>query len=182
MAAVNTRYRAADVAHVVDVGGRQGPNFAQARTQSTQDTNVFDALRTLPIATLLQAAKTRDPSRVEDMSLYFGPVLDGRRLPRHPFHPEAPPQSADIPMIIGNTRDETRAFLGNDPANHALTWAQPPRRRAGPGEHEAGDIAEVVAGIGEQGQRAGLPAVEGLNQDKQHIERNANGKRTMRAQ
>jgi transcription-repair coupling factor (superfamily II helicase) len=34
-----------DVAHVVDVGGRQGPNFAQARTQSTQDTNVFDALR-----------------------------------------------------------------------------------------------------------------------------------------
>jgi transcription-repair coupling factor (superfamily II helicase) len=34
-----------DVPHVVDVGGRQGPNFAQARTQSTQDTNVFDALR-----------------------------------------------------------------------------------------------------------------------------------------
>ncbi|KAG0925387.1 hypothetical protein G6F31_018752 [Rhizopus arrhizus] len=25
-------------------------------------------------------------------------------------------------MVIGNTRDETRAFLGNDPANFALTW------------------------------------------------------------
>jgi para-nitrobenzyl esterase len=88
----------------------------------------LDALRTLPIATLLKAATVRDPSRVEDMSLYFGPVLDGRRLPRHPFHPDAPPQSAGIPMIIGNTRDETRAFLGNDPANHALTWAQLPER------------------------------------------------------
>ena len=25
-------------------------------------------------------------------------------------------------MVIGNTRDETRAFLGNDPANFTLTW------------------------------------------------------------
>ena len=82
----------------------------------------LDALRTLPIETLLKAARARDPSRIEDMSLYFGPVLDGHDLPRHPFHPDAPPQSARIPMIIGNTRDETRAFLGNDPANHALTW------------------------------------------------------------
>ncbi len=86
------------------------------------------ALRTLPIETLLKAARTRDPSRIEDMSLYFGPVLDGHDLPRHPFHPDAPPQSARIPMIIGNTRDETRAFLGNDPANHALTWDQLPER------------------------------------------------------
>ncbi|MFZ5638932.1 MAG: carboxylesterase/lipase family protein [Pseudomonadota bacterium] len=88
----------------------------------------LDALRTLSIDALLQAAKLRDPSRVEDMSLYFGPVLDGRSLTRHPFHPDAPPQSAGIPMIIGNTRDETRAFLGNDPANHALTWSQLPER------------------------------------------------------
>lgn len=88
----------------------------------------LDALRTLPIERLLRAANTRDPSRVEDMSLYFGPVLDGRSLTRHPFHPDAPAQSAAIPMIIGNTRDETRAFLGNDPANHALTWSQLPER------------------------------------------------------
>ena len=86
----------------------------------------LEALRTLPIETLLKAARSRDPSRIEDMSLYFGPVLDGHDLPRHPFHPDAPPQSARIPMIIGNTRDETRAFLGNDPANHALSWEQLP--------------------------------------------------------
>jgi len=70
----------------------------------------------------------RDPSRVEDTSLYFGPVLDTHNLPRHPFYPDAPAQSARIPMVIGNTRDETRAFLGNDEANFALTWDQLPQK------------------------------------------------------
>jgi len=110
-----------------------GPRAAAQRARLLIDAlglapDRLDALRSLPIETLSKAAKIRDPSRVEDMSLYFGPVLDGRSLPRHPFHPDAPPQSAGIPMIIGNTRDETRAFLGNDPANHALTWAQLPER------------------------------------------------------
>ena len=82
----------------------------------------LDPLLDMSAARLLDAARTRDPSRIEDMALYFGPVLDGINLPRHPFHPDAPPQSATVPMIIGNTRDETRAFLGNDPAHHALTW------------------------------------------------------------
>jgi para-nitrobenzyl esterase len=82
----------------------------------------LDRLRTLPVERLLQATKARDPSRIEDSSLYFGPVLDGDVLPVHPFWPHAPAQSAQIPMVIGNTRDETRAFLGTDPANFALTW------------------------------------------------------------
>jgi para-nitrobenzyl esterase len=90
-----------------------------------------DALLRLPAATLLEALRTRDPSRVEDTSLYFGPVLAGETLPRHPFWPDAPSQSSGIPMVIGNTRDETRAFLGNDPANFALTWdALPAQLRA----------------------------------------------------
>ena len=75
---------------------------------------------------LLEALRTRDPSRVEDMALYFGPVLAGQALPRHPFWPDAPPQSSDIPMVIGNTRDETRGFLGNDPANFTLGWDDVP--------------------------------------------------------
>lgn len=108
-----------------------GPRAAAQRARIFLDTlgiapDRLDALRALPIETLLKAARVRDPSRVEDMSLYFGPVLDGHDLPRHPFHPDAPPQSARIPMIIGNTRDETRAFLGNDAANHALNWEQLP--------------------------------------------------------
>jgi para-nitrobenzyl esterase len=88
----------------------------------------IDRLAVLPAADLLAATRTRDPSPVEDTPLYLGPVLDDRSLPRHPFHPDAPPQSAGVPMVIGNTRDETRAFLGRDPANHALDWATLPAR------------------------------------------------------
>lgn len=85
-------------------------------------------LLAMPMARLVEALRVRDPSRVEDTALYFGPVLDSRSLPRHPFYPNAPAQSARIPMLIGNTRDETRAFLGNDPANFALTWEQLPQK------------------------------------------------------
>lgn len=84
----------------------------------------LDPLLALPADAIATAAsKVRDPSRVEDMALYFGPVLDGVVLPRHPFHPDAPPQSARIPMVIGNTRDETRAFLAGDDGNLHLDWA-----------------------------------------------------------
>lgn len=130
--------RAAGLFHrAMTMSGQQvtaaGPRAAAQRTVLFLEAlglapDRIDALRTLPVDALLKAARVRDPSRIEDMSLYFGPVLDGDALLRHPFHPDAPPQSAGIPMIIGNTRDETRAFLGNDPANHALTWAQLPER------------------------------------------------------
>jgi para-nitrobenzyl esterase len=46
--------------------------------------------------------------------LYFGPVLDMKWLVRHPFWPDANPQSLGIPMILGNTHDETRAFISPD--------------------------------------------------------------------
>jgi len=38
--------------------------------------------------------------------LGFGPVVDGKTLPTHPFDPGAPALSADIPMIIGTTLNE----------------------------------------------------------------------------
>ena len=83
-------------------------------------------LRTLPVERLIEATRAEDP--ILGGSLYFGPVLDDRVLTRHPFYPDAPALSADIPMIIGNTREETLAFLGNDPANRDLTWDSLPAR------------------------------------------------------
>lgn len=108
-----------------------GPRAATQRAQiAMQAVGAADAeaLRTMPMDALLAATRARDPSRVENTSLYMGPVLDGRSLPVHPFWPEAPAQSAGIPMVIGNTHDETRAFLGNDPANFALTWETLPAK------------------------------------------------------
>lgn len=111
-----------------------GPRAAAQRARLYMDAlgaRDVDALLRLPLPTLLDALRTRDPSLVEDTSLYFGPVLAGNGLPRHPFWPDAPLQSSGIPMVIGNTRDETRAFLGSEPANFALTWdALPAKLRA----------------------------------------------------
>ena len=50
---------------------------------------------------------------------------------------------------------------------------------ARPCQNQACDITQVVPGISQQGQRVDLPAVERLNQNKQHIERNANRKCTI---
>ena len=86
----------------------------------------IDAVRTMPVERLIEAAGATDP--ILGGSLYFGPVLDGRSLTRHPFWPDAAPQSAAIPMMIGNTREETLAFLGGDPANAGLTWDSLPAR------------------------------------------------------
>ena len=36
----------------------------------------------------------------------YSPVLDEGALPRHPFDPDAPAMSADIPMMVGSTKDE----------------------------------------------------------------------------
>ena len=84
-------------------------------------------LQALPVADLVAALRTKDPV-IGSGSLYFGPVLDETTLFRHPFWPDAPDQSRAIPMIIGNTHDETRGFLGGDPHNFELTWQELPAK------------------------------------------------------
>ena len=70
---------------------------------------------------LVAALDTADPVMVG--GIYFGPVLDGRSLPRHPFWPDAAPQGNAIPMMMGNTIAETRAFYPPDHAKlRGLDW------------------------------------------------------------
>ncbi|MEL7197925.1 MAG: carboxylesterase/lipase family protein [Pseudomonadota bacterium] len=45
----------------------------------------------------------------------FGPIADGTVLPRDPFLPAAPEQSADIPLLIGYNKDEMTLFLAAQP-------------------------------------------------------------------
>lgn len=54
---------------------------------------------------------------------YYGPVVDGGLLPRHPFDPDAPPLSRNIPFMVGTNHDESRLLIGrNNPAYFHLTW------------------------------------------------------------
>lgn len=68
----------------------------------------------------------------------FGPVVDGKVLPSHPFDPVATPLSADVPVIVGYTRTERagamnsirlaerRAALGKGPTYlYVFAWETP---------------------------------------------------------
>jgi para-nitrobenzyl esterase len=76
----------------------------------------IDPLQTIPMEKLLASMHGH----------YFGPVKDGRSLPRDPFDPDAPPQSADIPMMMGNCHDETVYLAASDPSLFDLKWDQLP--------------------------------------------------------
>jgi len=109
-----------------------GPGNATRRTLAFLDALKLKPeqaieLRDLPAERLVEALSAEDPV-LGFGGLYFGPVLDERSLKRHPFYPDAPAQSARIPMIIGNTHDETRAFMGNDPKNFTLSWDELPAK------------------------------------------------------
>lgn len=73
----------------------------------------------MPVERLIDALDTTDP--IMGGGLYFGPVLDMKWLTRHPFWPDANPQSNAVRMVLGNTHDETRAFISRDKLA-GLTW------------------------------------------------------------
>ena len=74
----------------------------------------LDDLQKIPAAQLISA--------LHSLGLWPGPVVDGHSLPRHPFDPDAPPLTADVPMLVGTTGDEATVFLGLfDPSLFSLS-------------------------------------------------------------
>ena len=112
-----------------------GPLNAAARTAAFMQAldlppSRTDALLTMSADRLVAAQSAIDPV-IGRGRLYFGPVLDERTLLRHPFFPDASPISARVPMIIGNTRGETRNLIGRgDPSTFDLDWPWLPDRLA----------------------------------------------------
>jgi para-nitrobenzyl esterase len=106
-------------------------------------------LQTLPVSQLLAAVnpaqKALGPSPSPLFDRYpFGPVVDGDILPRHPFDPDAPDISADIPLMIGDMKDEMASFFAPDDTiwNRTLTEEEMQSRIAA----IAGPHAERVIG------------------------------------
>ncbi len=107
-----------------------GPLNAARRAESfIEALSGANRLASAPASALIEALAPIDPV-LGYGSLYFGPVLDQRHLLRHPFYPDAAPQSLSIPIMIGNTRDETRGFVGNDRTLFAMSWEELPARLA----------------------------------------------------
>ena len=108
-----------------------GPMNAAKRTQAFLDklgAGVDPA--TASVDQIVAALSATDP--IMGGGLYFGPVLDMRNLTRHPFWPDPAPQGNAIPMLLGNTVAETRAFFPPDnPKLQGLDWSNL-ASRAGP--------------------------------------------------
>jgi para-nitrobenzyl esterase len=74
------------------------------------------SIQSVPVSDLLAAIdpaqKALGPSPTPLFDRYpFGPVVDGDVLPAHPFEPVASDIMADIPLIIGDMKNETANFL-----------------------------------------------------------------------
>jgi para-nitrobenzyl esterase len=76
-------------------------------------------LQAIPVAQLLAAVQPAQKAiGAAAQPLFdrypFGPVVDGQIVPHHPFDPDAPAVSADIPLLIGDMKDEMASFLATD--------------------------------------------------------------------
>jgi len=94
----------------------------------------IDQIRTLPAAQLQAAAA----AIAEAGGSVPGrrPVVDGIHLVRHPFSPDAPEQSKDVPLLIGSARTEMSLLAGaRRPELFELTFKTLPEalERAMPG-------------------------------------------------
>jgi para-nitrobenzyl esterase len=108
---------------VITMSGQQ-ITASRTTTATTHARQIVSALE-LPLARVreLETLPTDRLVSVSRAAAYFGPVKDGRSLPRDPFDPDSPPLSAAIPMVLGNTSGETRTLIGRGaPTLFELTW------------------------------------------------------------
>ena len=83
----------------------------------------LDAMSPPDAAAALRAKTMEEIQAATRAGGYFGPVTDGRSLPVDPFTPTDPKLSANVPMVLGNTHDETRVLIGGgQPKLFDLTW------------------------------------------------------------
>ncbi|MBV8843492.1 MAG: carboxylesterase/lipase family protein [Bryobacterales bacterium] len=73
-------------------------------------------LQKLPVEKIMAAyfAVVRDQPGIDQTVSGFVPSVDGKILPQHPFQPAASSVSAEVPIMIGNTRTEMTLFSAND--------------------------------------------------------------------
>jgi para-nitrobenzyl esterase len=107
-----------------------GPNHATARAKAWMakaGAKSFEELRVLPIERLVAAMGMTDPLEGKG-EVSFTSTLDHHVLKRHPFYPGAPREAASIPLIVGNTRDETGLWIAGTLKRGDTDWNNLPAR------------------------------------------------------
>ena len=117
----------------------------RTRAHATQATReVLAALGLTPEHVAEIATQPRERLIAAMKGVNWTPVVDGDLLPRDPFSPDASPLNADIPMVLGNTLDETRGLIGaRDPSTFLLSWEELPEKLAQNIRPFIGDLTPV---------------------------------------
>jgi para-nitrobenzyl esterase len=88
------------------------------------------ALTSLSTETIMAAYDAAQANAGGGFGLRLAPVVDDRHLRRHPFTPDAPAQSKDIPLMIGFNKDEWTIFNTAEPWFGQLTEEDLPEKAA----------------------------------------------------
>ena len=120
------------------------------------DATTIDKLQEIPFdqleaASVAVTTRTRPASGIIDFrrvgsQLGWAPVVDGKTLPRHPFDPDAPSQSANIPLLVGTTLNEFLTAT-NHPEYMAMTEEELQSRVKSAFGDKAPGIIQAAKGI-----------------------------------
>jgi len=114
--------------HVTAAGPLHATERARAWMEKAGAKSVAE-LASMPVERLVAAMGMTDPvERKGEIS--FVSTLDHLVLTRHPFYPDAPREAAHIPLVVGNTHDETAAWIGDTLKKGDTTWENLPARLA----------------------------------------------------
>lgn len=106
--------------HVTAAGPNKATRRARAWMAEAGAASVAELAR-LPIDRLVAAMAMTDPIEGKG-EISFTSTLDHRVLTRHPFYPDAPHEAAHIPLIVGNTHDETGLWIADTLRRGDTTW------------------------------------------------------------
>jgi para-nitrobenzyl esterase len=93
---------------------------AQVLAELKIDKANIDDIQKVPVADIITAMAAAEKKMGPNVPAGVGrpglqPVVDGKILPQHPFDPGAPALSANIPFMVGTTRNEASASIDNAP-------------------------------------------------------------------
>jgi para-nitrobenzyl esterase len=80
----------------------------------------------LAVTSKIQRVGPPDVRRMADQ-LGWAPVVDGKVLPQHPFDPQGPAISSDVPLLVGTVLNEFTTAIGH-PEYESMTEAEAKKR------------------------------------------------------
>ena len=124
------------------------------------DRSTIDKLQELPYERIVEAGLDRategcNPTPAAPGTgggVNWGPVVDGKVLPEHPWDPKGSPLSADVPLLVGTVLNEfANSIQAGDPTLDDMTMEEAKKRLTAQRGDKADQILETFRSAAPQG-------------------------------